>query len=165
MSQAASAWQEIVERVLGRFHVVENATPDWLVDAETGRRFKVDRLYPELGVAIRFKADAPVEGEPAEEAGHDEVRARLCQEAGIALVTIDADGAAPDLSLDELRRALSAATRRLAQQPVAQDAKRTLLPRVAEAKAACQEIMAQVSGPEDLLSFAQAWEDRQFGAG
>ena len=55
MSQSANAWLEIVERVFGGFCVVENATPDWLVDSETGRRFKVDKLYPELGLAIRFK--------------------------------------------------------------------------------------------------------------
>lgn len=162
MSQAASAWQEIVERVLGRFHAVENAAPDWLVDVETGHRFKVDRLYPELGIAIRFRAASSAADELSEEAIRDETRARLCRQAGIALVTIDADGTTPHRVLSELRRALSAAARRVAQQPVAQDAKRALLPRVAESKAVCQDIMAQVSEPEDLLSFAQAWEDRQF---
>jgi len=170
MSQIAAAWPEIIERVLGEFHVVENATPDWLVEAESGRRFKVDRLYPELGIAIRFKgglnivpAGALDDIELVEELERDKARARLCRQAGIALVTIDANNDAPGRSLVEMRAALSTATRRLAQRQVAQEAKRSLLPRVSRAKATCQEISNTVSSIEDLLPFAQAWEDRQFG--
>jgi hypothetical protein len=169
MSQTANAWLEIVERILGEFHVVENATPDWLVDSETGRRFKVDRLYPELGLAIRFKGSLGLPGVAAldeidlmEEAARDEMRAELCRQAGIMPVMINTDSDAPREALDEVLTALSAAARRIAQRRVAQEAKLDLLPRVAAAKTTCQEIMDVVSSPEDLVSFAEAWEDRQF---
>jgi hypothetical protein len=170
MSQTASAWLEIIEQTLGEFHTVDNATPDWLVDAETGRRLKVDKLYPEVGIAIRFKGSlsAPQsatldEMDLIEEMARDEIRARLCHQAGIALVVIDADSDTPGRALAEMRSALSAAARRIAQRRVAQEAKLSLLPRIASAKAACQRLLDVVSTPEDLLPFAKAWEDRQFG--
>ncbi|MFZ5917934.1 MAG: hypothetical protein ACOYZ7_13415 [Chloroflexota bacterium] len=169
MSQMASAWLEILERVFGQFHAVENATPDWLVDPDTGRRFKVDRLYPELGLAIRFTGGGATarsgvldEIELLEEAARDEVRERLCRQAGIVLVSVDADGDAPEQALAAMRTALSAAARRLVQRSVAQEARLGLLPRIAAAKVACQEILAQVSSPRDLGPFSRAWEDRQF---
>lgn len=170
MSQTANAWLEIVEQILGEFHTVENATPDWLLDSETGRRFKVDKLYPELGIAIRFKGSLGVpraatldEMDLMEEAGRDEMRAHLCRQAHIALVVIDADSDAPGGALVEIRTALSAAARRIAQRAVAQEAKLELLPRIASAKMTCQQILDAMSSPQDLLSFAKAWEDRQFG--
>lgn len=167
MSQTANAWLEIIERILGQFHSMENATPDWLVDPATGRRFKVDRLYPELAIAIRFKGSLAVaaldEMELMEEAARDETRAHLCRQAGIALVMIDASVDASGQALVEIRKALSAAARRIAQRRVAKEAKLDLLPRIASAKMACQRISEAISSPEDLLSFAKAWEDRQFG--
>jgi hypothetical protein len=172
MSRTANAWLEIIEQILGEFHVVDNATPDWLVDAETGRRFKVDRLYPELGMAIRFTGSisAPQsavldEMDLMEERTRDEIRARLCHQAGIALIVIDADSDDPGKVLAEMRIALSAAARRIAQRRVAQKAKLSLLPRIASAKATCRHLQDVVSTPEDLLPFAKAWENRQFGQG
>jgi hypothetical protein len=170
MSRTIAAWLEIVEQILGEFHTVDNATPDWLVDQESGRRLKVDKLYPELGTAIRVKGLLGTsrsrdldEMELMEEAIRDEIRARLCHEAGISLIVVDADSDAPGRALAEIHTALSTATRRIAQRRVAQEAKSSLLPRVASAKAACRRIMNVVSSPEDLLPFAQAWENGQFG--
>jgi len=168
----ASAWLEIIEQILGDFYVLDNATPDWLVDRETGRRLKVDRLYPELGLALRFKGSLgvarsayPDEIELLEENVRDTLRARLCHRAGIALVVIDAESDAPGDALNQLHTALSAAARRIAQREVAKEAKLSLLPRVASAKETCQRILAGVSSPKDLMPFVQAWEDRQFSQG
>lgn len=170
MSQTASAWLEIIEQILGEFHAVDNATPDWLVDPETDRRLKVDKLYPELGIAIRFEGSLSTpqsavlnEIDLMEKAARDEIRARLCHQAGIALMVVDADSDTPGEVLAEMRIALSAAARRIAQRRVTQEAKLSLLPRIASAKAACERILDIVSAPEDLLPFAKAWEDRQFG--
>jgi len=170
MSQTASAWLEIIEQILGEFHAVDNATPDWLVDADTGRRLKVDKLYPELGMAIRFKGSISAPQSAAldeidlmDAIARDEIRARLCHQAGIALVVINADSDAPDKPLADMHIALSAAARRIAQRRVAQEAKLSLLPRIASARAACQQLLGVVSAPQDLLPFAKAWEDRQFG--
>jgi hypothetical protein len=170
MSQIANAWLDIVARILGEFQTAENATPDWLVDGETGRRLKVDRLYPELGLTIRFKGSLSAsrsakldEIDLLEEATRDEIRARLCRQAGVALVTIDAEGDAPGKVLAEICTALSAAARRIAQRRVAREAKLFLLPRIASAKATCRRILSVVSLSEDLFSFAEAREGKQFG--
>lgn len=172
MSRMASAWLEIIEQILGDFYVLDNATPDWLVDGETGRRLKVDQLYPELGLALHFKGSLGAarsvhldEIELLEKDVRDTLRARLCHRAGIALVVVDAESDAPGDALNQLHTVLSAAARRIAQREVAKEAKLSLLPRVASAKETCQRILAQVSSPEDLMPFVQAWEDRQFGQG
>ncbi len=169
MSQTANAYLEIIEQILGEFHAVENATPDWLVDSNTGRRFKVDRLYPELGIAIRFKGILDQSGKSAldeielmEETGRDETRARLCRQADIALVMLNVEENTPSKTLNEIHTALSAAARRIAQRRVAQRSKLDLLPRIASAKIKCRRILSEISSPKGILSLAQAWENRQF---
>jgi hypothetical protein len=169
MSQTASAWLEIIEQTLGQFHAVDNATPDWLVDADTDRRLKVDKLYPELGIAIRFKGSVTKPQSAVldamdlmDERNRDETRIRLCHQAGIALLMIDTDSDNPGDMLAEMHSALSAAARRIAQRRVARKAKLSLLPRIASAKAVCQQLLNTVSTPEDLLPLAEAWERRQF---
>ncbi len=169
MSQTANAWLEIMEQILGEFQVTNNVTSDWLVDGEAGRRLKVDRLYPELGLAIRFKGSLSVarsarldEIDLMEEAARDEIRARLCRQAGIALLVIDAESDTPGGTLAEIRTALNAAARRIAQRWVAQEARLSLFPRIASAKVTCQRILSVVSSLEDLLPFAEAWEGRPF---
>ncbi len=49
-----NAWREILSRVFDGFAVQYEVTPEWLVNPGTNRRLKLDLLYPEIGVAIRF---------------------------------------------------------------------------------------------------------------
>lgn len=163
MSQKIDAWREIIEQTLGQFQVIDNAAPAWLVDAETGSRLVVDKLYPELGLVIRFKGAAAGALGPVafmKEADRDAVYARLCREADMAQVVIDLRADDPARVLAELRTALSAAGRRIAQRQVAQQAKLSLLPRIASAKAACRQIAGAVASPDDLAPFARSWAER-----
>ena len=48
------AWQEILAQVFEGFEYEKDIAPEWLTNPATGRRLKLDRLYPEIGVAVRF---------------------------------------------------------------------------------------------------------------
>ena len=158
-------WLKIIEQILGEFHTLNNAAPDWLVDAETGSRLIVDRLYPELGLVIRFKGAVRAEpqGEIAfmKESARDAIYERLCRQADMALVVIDPESDTPARALAELRTVLNAASRRIAQRKVAREAKLALLPRIASAKTACQRIAGAISSPDGLQALTQTGMEEQ----
>lgn len=164
----SNAWREILERIFEGFQGQENVTPEWLVNPETGRRLKLDRYYPDAGIAFRFigstgKRRAPVsEQELAEEARRDAIRDKLCQEAGVHLVTIDLYEGEPRKVLEEIRTALSRAARQLAQGDRPQRVKADLTQRLARARQACDRLAPRVRSHDDLTLYAQLWEDRQY---
>lgn len=164
----SSAWREILERIFEGFQCQENVTPEWLVNPETGRRLKLDRYYPDVGVAFRFagsmgKRKAPVsEQELAEEAHRDAIREALCQHAGVHLITIDLYEGEPKKVLEEIRTALSRSARLLAQGSKPQRVKADLTERLARARQACDRLAPRVRSHDDLSLFAQLWEDRQY---
>ncbi len=164
----SNAWREILERIFEGFQGQENVTPEWLVNPETGRRLKLDRYYPEAGIAFRFigstgKRKAPVsEQELAEEARRDAIRDKLCQQAGVHLVTIDLYEGEPPKVLEEIRTALSRAARQLAQGDRPQRVKTDLTQRLARARQACDRLAPRVRSYDDLTLYAQLWEDRQY---
>ena len=51
---AMNAWREILARIFDGFKAQDNVSPEWLINPATRRRLKLDRLYPDAGVAIRF---------------------------------------------------------------------------------------------------------------
>ncbi len=164
----SNAWREILERIFEGFQGQENVTPEWLVNPETGRRLKLDRYYPEAGVAFRFvgstgKRKAPVsEQELAEEAHRDAIREALCQKAGVHLITIDLYEGEPKRVLEEIRTALSRSARLVAQSSKPQRVKADLTERLARARQACDRLAPRVRSHDDLSLFAQLWEDRQY---
>jgi peptide/nickel transport system permease protein len=123
---------QVLEQVLGSFLAVEGARADWLVEPGTGRKLVVDRLYPELGMAIRFTSSRD---------SAEAVYAKLCRQAGIALVELDPHGPVSPRTMREIGFALSAASRRVAQRQGAREVKLALLPRIASAKAACRQLL------------------------
>ncbi|MDH7490363.1 MAG: hypothetical protein QHH80_12775 [Anaerolineae bacterium] len=164
----SNAWREILERIFEGFQGQENVTPEWLVNPETGRRLKLDRYYPDAGVAFRFvgstgKRKAPVsEQELAEEAHRDAIRESLCQQAGVHLITIDLYEAEPRKVLEEIRTALSRSARLLAQSDRPQRVKADLTQRLAKARQVCDRLAPRVRSHDDLTLYAQLWEDRQY---
>ncbi len=139
----------IVRQVFKPFVTIENAAPEWLLDAETGQQLVVDKLYPELGLAIQFedasRAPQSVGGD------HDEKLAALCNQAGFRLLLVSNNSQTSNQTLREIRSALSAAARRIAQRPVSRRAKVELLHRIASAQATCQQLLfatAQLALPE-----------------
>jgi peptide/nickel transport system permease protein len=75
------------------------------------------------------------------------MRATLCRQAGIILIVADGDFSAQSPTLAQTRAALSAVARRVAQQKGAREVKLALLPRIASAKATCEQICEDLSKP------------------
>ena len=53
------AWQEILAQVFEGFEVESDVAPEWLTNPATGRRLKLDHLYSEVGLAVRFVGGQP----------------------------------------------------------------------------------------------------------
>lgn len=160
MSQTTRAGRNVVERVLGQFTAIDDAAPEWLLDAETGRRLAVDKLYPALGIAVKFVDSS---GAPRESiASQNETLAALCRRAGIRLILVSADSQTTGQALDEMRVALNSAARRIAQRPVAHQAKLDLLPRIASAQVACQQLQSVAAEPPATTSYrSNRWQHRR----
>ncbi|MFC2023245.1 ABC transporter permease [Chloroflexota bacterium] len=145
MHHRARTWSQALDLIFGDFLCVEDYGPDWLQPEGTSPAFSLDRLYPEVGVAIKFHRSGTALADDAASAAQ---LAGFCRQAGIALIFVDGDLDAGTRSLAEIRTALSIAGRRVAQQRGALETKRTLVPRIAQARAACQQILDQGSARE-----------------
>jgi hypothetical protein len=161
------AWREILTRIFDGFVRQEDVTPDWLVNPSTRRRLKLDVLYPEIGIALRFvglqgKRRGPIsDWELQEERQRDEIRAELCRQHGIHLVPIFVLGERPGETLRALSTALGQATRRMAQGDREPSDKLRLMPLLARARRTCEELIQQVRSSEDLALYAELWRDRE----
>jgi hypothetical protein len=164
-----NAWREILARVCAGFTERRDVSPEWLVNPETNRRLKLDVVYPEIGVAIRFtglqagsRPRRPSLQEERQQEVRDVARTRLCQEHGIALVQIDVLSTDPGPTLQSLRMALSDASRRLAQGRRPQAEKAALIERISQARSRLEEIARRLRNANDLRVFNDLWQDRQF---
>ncbi|MGQ9517173.1 MAG: hypothetical protein ACUVT1_07890 [Anaerolineae bacterium] len=167
---AFSAWLEIIARVFEGFDVREDFAPAWMQNPYTGRRLKLDRYYPELGIAVRFVGgmrtqSRRISDEEAEgEENRDAVREWLCRRQGVTLVRIDPEHPDPRQQVGYLRAALSRTSRVLAQSDMPLEYKQKLAPRIAEARRRCDDIARRLARPDDLHIFAELWQDRQYAA-
>ena len=165
----ANAWREILMRIFDGFTVEYDVTPDWLVNPETKRRLKLDVLYPEIGIAIRFhglqgrerRQRSSVQEEQQQKV-RDAARADLCEAHGISLVSIDVVGGEPKAILRELSMALSNTSRRLAKGDLPQTEKGTLIEQVSQARSRLADIARRVRRTPDLKLYAELWQDRQY---
>jgi len=162
------AWQEILAQVFEGFEVEKDITPDWLTNPATGRRLKLDRLYPEIGLAVRFvggqpkgRRRRPSDWELLEEEQRDQTRAALCEQVGVTLLLIDPYDPEPRRVLGRLCTALGGASRRLAQSRRPKRVKGRLMPMLAAARKRCEEIHGRLRRPEGMALFAELWRDRE----
>jgi len=161
------AWREILARIFEGFDGLDNVSPAWLRNPETGRQLKLDRLYPEVGIAFRFLGlqgahrSLVSEEELAEEAGREEIRAELCRQAGVTLITIDTVSGEPRQVLRAIRSALSHVSRALAQSTESHRRKVELAQRIAASKKVCDQLYHRVRDIEDLAPFVDSWRDRE----
>ena len=159
-------WNEILARVFEGFTVEKNASPDWLVNPATKRKLKLDYLYPDIGVAVRFtgmKAKGQrrkSDWEELEDRSRDEVRRELCRQQGIDLALINPFDPFPKEQLRQLQMILGAASRRLARAKRFKG-KAALMEQLNQARHRLDEIARQVKKPEDLTPYAEAWRDRE----
>jgi hypothetical protein len=161
------AWREILARTMEGFQRQENVSPDWLVNPATRRRLKLDQLYPEVGLAVRF-VGVTAKGQPRqsdweelEEQQRDQTRAELCRVNGIELFLLDVNHAHPPEQLLQLRTILSRLSRLLAQSGRAQKDKAMLMPRLAEARSRLDQVTRRVRSADDLALYAELWRDRE----
>jgi hypothetical protein len=163
-----NGWREVLARIFDGFDVEYGVTPDWLINPETNRRLKLDCLYRDIGLAIRFvglegtqrkqrKSDEEVLAEQEREAA----RAEVCQQHGVVLVSIDPDGE-PRTSLRNVETGLVRASAQLAQQNKAPSAKRQkLMPLLSLARQRTGEFGAKLNPPDRLNMYAEMWWERQ----
>lgn len=162
-------WREIMARVMEGFVCQENVSPEWLVNPATKRRLKVDQLYPEVGLAVRF-VGLTARGQPRqsdweelEEQLRDATRAELCRLHGVELFLLDVDHALPHEQLLQLRTILGRLSRVLAQGRRADREKATYMPQLAEARKRLDQVARRVRSTDDLALFAELWRDREAG--
>ncbi|NPA91284.1 MAG: hypothetical protein GXO55_07535 [Chloroflexi bacterium] len=162
------AWREILAEVLEGFTVEENVAPAWLVNPETGRQLKLDLLYPQIGLAVRFRGArarqqrrrVSDEERDAEER-REQVRRELCASHGITLVTLDVQSDEVRRQLDALYTALSRATREIAHSARPQEEKLPLLDALAQARRRLSHLRDRIRRPEMLEVYADKWRDRE----
>ncbi len=161
------AWREILARTLQGFAVEFEVSPAWLVNPATNRRLKLDQLYPQAGLAVRF-VGLTAKGQPKqsdwelqEDAQRDQTREELCRQHGVELFLLDPDHPLPSEQLQRLRTILSRLSRSLAQSDRPDQDKLTFMPRLAEARSQLDEVTRRVKRPEDLALFAELWRDRE----
>jgi len=167
---AMSAWREILARTFEGFSEQDNVSPDWLVNPATHRRLKIDKLYPEAGIAIRFVGltakgqgrQSDVELMDAEE--RDRIRTELCRLNGVQLVAVDP---AEDIvkQMDGLISALSRASRQLAQSDRPAKEKSQRMPPLAAARDRAEELRRRLSRDTEQMAanLADSWRDREAG--
>lgn len=161
------AWREILARTMQDFAVETDVSPAWLVNPATNRRLKLDLLYPEVGLAVRF-VGLTAKGQPKqsdwelqEEAQRDQTREELCRQHGVELLLLDADHPDPGEQMRRLRTILSRLSRILAQSARPDLDKQALTPRLAEARGRLDDIARRVKSPDNLALFAELWRDRE----
>lgn len=165
-----NAWREVLARVFAGVSVQENVTPSWLTNPETGRRLKLDLLYPEIGLAVRFRGlqgqrvRRLSEGEKVLEEQREEKRAELCEKAGVQLVVIDVVEGEPRAVFKDLRAALSAAASALARSNEPHARKTALMEQIAACKRTCDDLARRIRDFHDLSVYADLWEDRLYAA-
>jgi hypothetical protein len=164
-----NAWREILMRVFDGFTAQYDVTPDWLVNPETNRRLKLDVLYPEIGIAIRFhglqgrdRRQRPSLEEEQQQKVRDAARADLCADHGISLVSIDVVAGEPKAIMRELAMALSNTNRRLAKSDLPSSRKGVLIEQVSQARSRLDDIARRVRRREDLKLYNELWQDRQY---
>jgi hypothetical protein len=162
-------WNEILARVFDGFHIEKHASPPWLINPATRRKLKLDYLFPEIGVAVRFtgmKAKGQrrkSDWEALEDQSRDEIRQELCRMNGVDLALIFPLDPFPNEQIRRLQMILGASSRKLAKRPRFRG-KAALMERLNRARKQLDTISRQIKKPEDLAAFAESWRDREANA-
>jgi hypothetical protein len=156
-----NAWREIFVRLFEAEPVQLNVTPEWLVNPETKRRLKLDILYPELGLAVRFeglqskqrRTRLSLEEEAQLRARHD-ARLTMCEAHGISLIVIDLIAGEPAAVFQEIDTALSRAIQRSRSN--------ALSAKLKQLRASAAMLSRKINTLADLKLYADLWQDRQY---
>ncbi len=160
---AMRAWEEILTESLGKFEMEKDARPEWMVNPATGRRLKLDRYYPSLGLAIRFvgltaKGHRIGVWEEKEIEERESIRKELCNRNGVRLVLIAPTGDHQDREISKLCQALNQITRKLSTR---KNPPRKILSALAESKSICRSIATKAKEEEFIFALAERHRDRE----
>lgn len=163
-----NGWREVLTRIFDGFEVEYGVTPEWLVNPETNRRLKLDHLYSDIGLAVRFvglegtqRRGRKSDEEVAAEENRETARAAACRQHGVVLISIDPDGE-PRTALRSLETGLARAAAQLAQNTAVPHArKQKLMPALSIARRRAGEFTTKLDPPQKLNIYAEMWWDRQ----
>jgi len=165
-----NAWREILARVFAETRTQTNVSPEWLVNPATRRRLKLDYLFPDIGVAVRFTGlmakgqRRKSDWEILEERQRDETRAELCRLHGIQLAVID-PLEEPAKQMDRLLTVLGRASRLLSQDGARRSRRRAAMAALARAQREANHLRQRLSRrpTQTVATLAEAWRDREAG--
>lgn len=156
-----NAWREIFARIFEGIESQINISPEWLVNPVTNRRLKLDMLYPEIGVAVRFEGvpgkqrrRRPSLEEEAQQRTRDQARVDMCLAHNVFLIVVDSVQSEPRNVFQQIDTMLSRAGQRVNCSE--------LLQKIKEARVTATTLARQVRRVSDLKLYADLWEDRQY---
>lgn len=156
--RVTNGWREILARVFEGFTVKPNVSPEWLVNPATNRRLKLDLLYPDIGVAVRFEGQQgqqrhrlSLEEEDQQRVRFD-ARVEVCWQHGIQLVVVDVAAGKAARVFQQLDTALSRAA----------DLAPALRPKIVAARRTASGLSLKIRTEDDLALYADLWTDRQY---
>jgi hypothetical protein len=164
-----NAWREILARVFTSVSAQDNVTPEWLINPATKRRLKLDKIYPDLGIAVRFEGlTAKGQGrqsdwEAAEAEQRDGTREELCRRNGIELMRIDIDGEDPVKTMDALLRVIARAGRTIEQSSRTAGEKARWMTVIGAARERANSVRLSLTRNSDqsMATLSEAWRDRE----
>jgi hypothetical protein len=170
MYLSISAWREILARAFAGYIEQDNVSPDWLVNPATNRKLKLDKYYPDAGIAVRFVGlTAKGQGrqsdwEALETEQRDQTRAELCRQNGVQLATIDPNEDVVK-QMDSLLSIMARASRLLAQSSRPDSYKMQWMPALASARDRAEKVRSALAkNPEQMVAnLADSWREREAG--
>jgi hypothetical protein len=159
-----NGWREILARIFGSFDSKLNISPEWLINPATKRQLKLDLLYPEIGVAVRFEGGEVKQRrsrlsleEEEQFKTRSDARLEVCRAHGIELILVDLAAEQPSLVFKEIDLALSRAKQRVQDM--------ALLPKISQARTTAANLAAQAVNYNKFKLYADLWQDRQYQTG
>lgn len=156
----ANGWREVFARVFEDFEAQYNVTPDWLINPATSRRLKLDILYPQLNIAVRFEGlhgkqrRRPSLEEEDQQRVRFDARVTECLKHGIQLVVVDLINGKPRRVLQQIDRVLSESASTTIDEDLRQN--------IRKARRATGEFLLKISVTDNLVLYADLWQDRQY---
>lgn len=159
--QITNGWREIFARIFAEFETQLNVSPEWLINPTTKRRLKLDLLYPQVGVAVRFEGAEVKQRrrrlsleEEAQQRVRDDARVEVCQAHGIDLIVVELSLETPKPIFQDIDQKLSRASQRLKMVE--------LRSKLSQARATATSLARQASSYSNFKLYADLWNDRQY---
>lgn len=165
-----NALKEVLARIFDGFETEYHVSPDWLINPETHRKLKLDVLYPEIGLAIRFQGlRAKQQRAPKSrqdiliDRRRDDVRRHLCERNGVSLAVLNLNTDKFHKLFQELETAMSRASNRFKQDKSrAPEEILTLLNRLSQPRSKARQFRQKIHTDKDWGLYNELWLDRQY---